>query len=89
MHLFQSSVLLLVLSGMACTMEVKGEDQAVAVVAQNLSPVHLGTVKVSDLLAGLIQGQFGLLRMSDQQIVEPRLTKYLASHKTTLYRYNI
>ncbi|XP_029012397.1 bridge-like lipid transfer protein family member 3A isoform X2 [Betta splendens] len=49
-----SSVLLLVLSGMACTMEVKGDDQAVAVVAQSLSPVHLGTVRVSDLLAGLI-----------------------------------
>uniref|UniRef100_A0A8C2WJY1 Bridge-like lipid transfer protein family member 3A n=1 Tax=Cyclopterus lumpus TaxID=8103 RepID=A0A8C2WJY1_CYCLU len=51
-----SSVLLLVLSGTACTMEVKGEDQVVAVEAQNMSPVQLGNVRVTDLLAGLIQG---------------------------------
>uniref|UniRef100_A0A3Q3NIA3 Bridge-like lipid transfer protein family member 3A n=1 Tax=Mastacembelus armatus TaxID=205130 RepID=A0A3Q3NIA3_9TELE len=51
-----SSVLLLILSGMACTMEVKGEDQVVAVEAQNLSPVQMGNIRVSDLLAGLIQG---------------------------------
>ncbi|XP_026188557.1 UHRF1-binding protein 1 isoform X2 [Mastacembelus armatus] len=52
-----SSVLLLILSGMACTMEVKGEDQVVAVEAQNLSPVQMGNIRVSDLLAGLIQAQ--------------------------------
>ncbi|KAM9351412.1 bridge-like lipid transfer protein family member 3A [Symphorus nematophorus] len=51
-----SSVLLLVLSGLACTMEAKGEDQVVAVEVQNLIPVQMGTVRVSDLLAGLIQG---------------------------------
>ncbi|XP_071332933.1 bridge-like lipid transfer protein family member 3A isoform X2 [Trachinotus anak] len=50
-----SSVLLLIMSGTACTMEVKGEDQVVAVEAQNLSPVQMGNVRVSDLLAGLIQ----------------------------------
>nr|XP_046252570.1 UHRF1-binding protein 1 [Scatophagus argus] len=50
-----SSVLLLILSETACTMEVKGEDQVVAVEVQNLSPVQMGTVRVSDLLAGLIQ----------------------------------
>lgn len=49
-------MLLLILSGMACTMEVKGEDQVVAVEAQNLSPVQMGTVRVSDLMAGLVQG---------------------------------
>lgn len=37
-------------------MEVNGEDQVVAVETQNLSPVQMGTVKVSDLLAGLIPG---------------------------------
>ncbi|TKS77852.1 UHRF1-binding protein 1 ICBP90-binding protein 1 [Collichthys lucidus] len=51
-----SSVFLLILSGTACTMEVKGEDQVVAVETQNLSPVQMGNIRVSDLLAGLIQG---------------------------------
>ncbi|KAK5863882.1 hypothetical protein PBY51_000874 [Eleginops maclovinus] len=50
-----SSVLLLVLTGTACTMEVKGEDQVVAVEAQNLVPVQMGNIQVSDLLAGLVQ----------------------------------
>lgn len=50
-----SSVLLLVLSGAACTLEVKGEEQVVAVAAQNLNPVQMGNVRLSDLLAGLIQ----------------------------------
>ncbi|XP_070825607.1 bridge-like lipid transfer protein family member 3A [Chaetodon trifascialis] len=54
-----SSVLLLILSGTACTMEVKGEDQVVALEAQNLSPVQMGNVRVSDLLAGLIQAPGG------------------------------
>lgn len=49
-------MLLLILSGVACTMEVKGEDQVVAVEVQNLSPVQMGTVRVSDVLAGLVQG---------------------------------
>ena len=56
MLLLQSSVLLLMVRGTACTVEVKGEDQIVAVEAQNLSPVQMGNVRVSDLLAGLIQG---------------------------------
>ncbi|XP_013888456.1 UHRF1-binding protein 1 [Austrofundulus limnaeus] len=50
-----SSVLLLVLSGTACTMEVRGEDQVVAVQALNLTPVQLGNVRQSDVLAGLVQ----------------------------------
>ncbi|XP_031701332.1 UHRF1-binding protein 1 isoform X1 [Anarrhichthys ocellatus] len=54
-----SSVLLLILSGTACTMDVKGEDQVVAVEAQNLSPVQMGNIRVSDLLAGLIQAPGG------------------------------
>lgn len=56
MLLLQSSVLLLILSGTACTMEVKGEDQVVALEAQNLSPLQMGNIRVADLLAGLIQG---------------------------------
>lgn len=56
MLLLQSSVLLLILDGTACTMEVKGENQVVAVEAQNLSPVQMGNIRVTDLLAGLIQG---------------------------------
>ncbi|XP_035512212.1 UHRF1-binding protein 1 [Morone saxatilis] len=54
-----SSVLLLILSGTACTMEVKGEDQVVAVETQNLSPVQMGNIRVSDLMAGLIQAPGG------------------------------
>ncbi|XP_012721358.2 UHRF1-binding protein 1 [Fundulus heteroclitus] len=50
-----SSVLLLILSGTACTVEVQGEDQIVAVQAQNLTPVQMGNVRQSDILAGLVQ----------------------------------
>ncbi|XP_077368729.1 bridge-like lipid transfer protein family member 3A [Festucalex cinctus] len=50
-----SSVFLLILNGTSCTMEVKGEDQVIAVQAQNLNTVQMGNVKVLDLLAGLIQ----------------------------------
>ncbi|XP_030589071.1 UHRF1-binding protein 1 isoform X2 [Archocentrus centrarchus] len=50
-----SSVLLLILSGTACTIEVKGEDQVVAVEAQTVTPVQMGNVRLSDLLAGVIQ----------------------------------
>lgn len=55
--LLQSSVLLLILNGIACTLEVKGEDQVVAVEIQNMSPVQMGNIRVSDLLSGLIQGK--------------------------------
>ena len=37
-------------------MEAQGEDQVVAVQAQNLATVQMGNVKQSDLLAGLVQG---------------------------------
>ncbi|XP_017265163.1 UHRF1-binding protein 1 [Kryptolebias marmoratus] len=50
-----SSVLLLILSGTACTVEVRGEDQVLAVQAQNLTPVQMGNVRQSDVLAGLVQ----------------------------------
>lgn len=55
--LLQSSALLLILSGTACTMEVNGDDQVVAVEVQNICPVQMGNIRVSDLLAGLIQGK--------------------------------
>lgn len=55
--LLQSSVLLLVLSEIACTLEVSGEDQVVAVEVLNMSPVQMGNIRVSDLLAGLLQGK--------------------------------
>ncbi|XP_061699850.1 bridge-like lipid transfer protein family member 3A [Syngnathoides biaculeatus] len=50
-----SSVLLLILNGTCCTMEIRGEDQVIALEAQNLSLVQMGNVRVFDLLAGLIQ----------------------------------
>ncbi|XP_067448898.1 bridge-like lipid transfer protein family member 3A isoform X1 [Thunnus thynnus] len=62
-----SSVLLLIVRGTACTVEVKGEDQIVAVEAQNLSPVQMGNVRVSDLLAGLIQAPGGPVQKQDRQ----------------------
>lgn len=55
--LLQSSVLLLILSEIACTLEVRGEDQVVAVEVLNMSPVQMGNIRVSDLLAGLCQGK--------------------------------
>lgn len=55
--LLQSSVLLLLLSELACTLEVSGEDQVVAVEVLNMSPVQMGNIRVSDLLAGLLQGK--------------------------------
>ncbi|XP_077456851.1 bridge-like lipid transfer protein family member 3A [Stigmatopora argus] len=50
-----SSVLLLILNGTSCILEVKGEDQVIAVQTQNLNSVQMGNVRVFDLLAGLIQ----------------------------------
>ncbi|KAM9830426.1 bridge-like lipid transfer protein family member 3A isoform X1 [Syngnathus typhle] len=52
-----SSVLLLILNGTSCTVEIKGEDQVIAVQAQNLSSAQMGNVRVLDLLAGVIQGK--------------------------------
>ncbi|XP_040911422.1 UHRF1-binding protein 1 [Toxotes jaculatrix] len=62
-----SSVLLLITSGMACTMELKGEDQIVAVEVQNLSPVQMGNARVSDVLAGLIQAPGGPVQKQDRK----------------------
>ena len=53
----QASVLLLVLSGVSGTVEVKGEAQLVALEVHSLSPVQMGNIKVSDLLYGLTQGK--------------------------------
>ncbi|CAL8275793.1 unnamed protein product [Boreogadus saida] len=50
-----ASVLLLVLSGVSGTVEVKGEAQLVALEVHSLSPVQMGNIKVSDLLYGLTQ----------------------------------
>ncbi|KAK6303496.1 hypothetical protein J4Q44_G00259500 [Coregonus suidteri] len=54
-----TSVLLLVLSGMACVTDLKGEDLVVAVEAQDLTLRQMGNVKVSDLLAGLVPAPGG------------------------------
>lgn len=48
-------MLLLILSEMSCIMEVNGEDQVVAAEVQNLTPVQMGNIRVSDLMAGLVQ----------------------------------
>ncbi|XP_065817772.1 bridge-like lipid transfer protein family member 3A [Labrus bergylta] len=62
-----SSVLVLILSGTACTMEVKGEDQVVAVETNNLTPVQMGNIRVADLHAGLIQASSGSFQMHNGQ----------------------
>ncbi|XP_020314607.1 UHRF1-binding protein 1-like [Oncorhynchus kisutch] len=49
-----TSVLLLVLSGMACVADLKGEDLVVAVEAQDLILRQMGNVRVSDLLTELM-----------------------------------
>ena len=58
----QSSVLLLVLSGVSGAVEAKGEAQVVALEVRDLSPVQMGNVKVSDLFYGLTQGKQRLQR---------------------------
>ncbi|XP_038867408.1 UHRF1-binding protein 1-like [Salvelinus namaycush] len=54
-----TSVLLLVLSGMACVADLKGEDLVVAVEAQDLILRQMGNVRVSDLLAELMPAPGG------------------------------
>lgn len=53
----QASVLLLCLSGVGCVSELKGEDAVVAVEAQEMTPRTLGNQRISELLAGLTQGE--------------------------------
>ncbi|XP_038578015.1 UHRF1-binding protein 1 [Micropterus salmoides] len=62
-----SSLLLLILNGTACTVEAKGEDQVVAVEVQNLSPVQIGNIRVSDLQTGLIQAPDRPVQKQDRQ----------------------
>nr|XP_015823924.2 bridge-like lipid transfer protein family member 3A [Nothobranchius furzeri] len=62
-----SSVLLLVLSGTACTLELHGEDQLVAVQAQSLTPVQMGNVRQADVLAGLAQAPGDRVFVKDLQ----------------------
>lgn len=58
-------MLLLILSGTACTVEVQGEDQIIAVQAQNLTPVQMGNIRQSDILAGLLQGNLNYHDLPD------------------------
>ncbi|XP_024231619.1 UHRF1-binding protein 1 isoform X2 [Oncorhynchus tshawytscha] len=51
-----ASVLLLVLSGIACVADLKGEDLVVAVEVQHLTSRQMGNVRVSDLLARQMSG---------------------------------
>ncbi|XP_071228344.1 bridge-like lipid transfer protein family member 3A [Salvelinus alpinus] len=51
-----ASVLLLVLSGIACVADLKGEDLVVAVEVQHLTSRQMGNVRVSDLLARQMPG---------------------------------
>ncbi|XP_074537568.1 bridge-like lipid transfer protein family member 3A [Halichoeres trimaculatus] len=62
-----SSVLVLILSGTACTMEVKGEDQVVTVETQNLIPVQMGNIRVADLHAGLVRASGRFVQTQNHQ----------------------
>lgn len=53
-------MLVLILSDMSCIVEANGEDQVVAAEVQNLTPVQMGNIRVSDLMAGLVQGTVGI-----------------------------
>lgn len=61
-----SSVFLLILNGITCTMEIKGEDQIVAAEAQNLIPVQMGNIRTSDIQAGLVQVPSGVLQKQNK-----------------------
>lgn len=54
---FQASVLLLCLSGVGSVSELKGEDVVVALEAQEMTPRTLGNQRISELLAGMTQGE--------------------------------
>ena len=56
----QASVLLLVLSGIACVADLKGEELVVAVEVQHLTSRQMGNVRVSDLLARQMSGNLKL-----------------------------
>ncbi|XP_068183786.1 bridge-like lipid transfer protein family member 3A isoform X2 [Antennarius striatus] len=49
----EASVLLLLLRGAVCSLEVRGEDQAVSLEVQSLTPQQMGNVRLSELQAGL------------------------------------
>ncbi|KAJ0064408.1 hypothetical protein NL108_006419, partial [Boleophthalmus pectinirostris] len=69
-----ASAFVLTLSGIACTMEVKGEDQIVVAEAQNLVPVQLGNIRSSDILAGLVQVPIGVLQKQNKPRKVPAVT---------------
>ncbi|KAJ8016716.1 hypothetical protein DPEC_G00010220 [Dallia pectoralis] len=54
-----ASVLVLLLTGAACVVDMKGGDLVLAAEAQDLTPRQMGNAKVSDLLAGLVPAPGG------------------------------
>uniref|UniRef100_A0A3P9MDT7 UHRF1 binding protein 1 n=1 Tax=Oryzias latipes TaxID=8090 RepID=A0A3P9MDT7_ORYLA len=68
-----SSVLLLILSGIASTLDMHGEDQVVAVQTQSLTPVQMGNISLSDILAGLVQAPSEPLQGSERRGSPPAL----------------
>uniref|UniRef100_A0A8C8E3M8 Bridge-like lipid transfer protein family member 3A n=1 Tax=Oryzias sinensis TaxID=183150 RepID=A0A8C8E3M8_9TELE len=67
------SVLLLILSGIASTLDLHGEDQVVAVQARSLTPVQMGNISLSDILAGLVQAPSEPLQGSERRGSAPAL----------------
>uniref|UniRef100_A0AAV2LZR6 UHRF1-binding protein 1 n=1 Tax=Knipowitschia caucasica TaxID=637954 RepID=A0AAV2LZR6_KNICA len=61
-----ASAFMLLLSGIACTMEAKGDHQMVVAEAQNLVPVHLGNIRSTDIQAGLVQVPDGVLQKQNK-----------------------
>lgn len=50
-----ASAFMLILSGITCTLDAKGDDQTAIAEAVNLVPVQLGNIRTSDVQAGLVQ----------------------------------
>ncbi|XP_072305248.1 bridge-like lipid transfer protein family member 3A [Eucyclogobius newberryi] len=69
-----ASAFMLVLRGIACTMEAKGEDQTVVAEVHNLIPLHLGNIRSSDIQAGLVQVPIAVLQKQNKPRKVPAVT---------------
>lgn len=69
-----ASAFLLVLSGITCTLDAKGDDQIGVAEARNLIPVHLGNIRTSDIQAGLVQVPDAVLQKHNRPRKAPAVT---------------
>lgn len=69
-----ASAFLLILSGIACTLDAKGDDQIAVAEALNLIPVQLGNIRTSDIQAGLVQVPDAVLQKQNRPRKVPAVT---------------